>query len=62
MGSKMCIDAQLTGKNTLAGFRQLFSFTGALFISMNNSYEYVARKATLAEVFENIDVFQTKLI
>lgn len=37
MGMKLCIDAHLTGKNTLAGFRSLFTFTGSLFIVMNNS-------------------------
>ena len=37
MGTKMCIDAHFTGKNILSGFRSLFTFTGALFICMNNS-------------------------
>ena len=40
MGMKLCLDAHLLSKNTLAGFRSLFTFTGALFI-------FIALKSTL---------------
>ena len=54
MGQKMCIDAHLIGKNTLAGFRSLFTFTGTLFIVMNTSERYLE---TRADFFDNIDIF-----
>jgi Ubiquitin elongating factor core len=41
MGVKMCIDAHLVGKNTLANFRSLFTFSNALFLSMNNAETYL---------------------
>jgi hypothetical protein len=62
MGQKMCIDAHITGKNTLAGFRSLFTFTGALFSVMNNSETYLERRHQWPDFFENIEVFQAKLI
>ena len=58
----MCIDAHITGKNTLAGFRSLFTFTGALFSVMNNSEIYLERRHQRPDFFENIEVFQAKLI
>ena len=57
MGQKMCIDAHITGKNTLAGFRSLFTFTGALMSVMNNSETYLERRHQWPDVFENIEVF-----
>lgn len=39
----MCIDAHLVGKNTLANFRSLFTFTGALFLVMNNAETYLSK-------------------
>lgn len=57
MGAKMCIDAHLVGKNTLANFRSLFTFTGSLFICMNNYENYNSKKDQLKEIFENIDLF-----
>jgi len=53
MGMKMCIDAHICGKNILTHFRSLFTFTGALFIVMNN-YEYYISSP---DYFENIDLF-----
>jgi hypothetical protein len=35
MSTKLCIDAHLIGKHTLASFRELLTFSGALFIVMN---------------------------
>lgn len=58
----MCIDAHITGKNTLAGFRSLFTFTGALISVMNNSENYLERRHQWPDFFENIEVFQAKLI
>ena len=40
----MCYDAHLTGKNTLAGFRSFFTFTGSMFMAMNNAEEYMSKK------------------
>ena len=57
MGMKMCIDAHVTGKQTLAGFRSLFTFTGSLFIVMNNSSEFLSKKHQWIDLFENLDVF-----
>ena len=62
MGIKMCFDAHLAGKNVLSGFRSLFTFTASLFIVMNNSDEFLNRKNQWAEIFEDIDVFQSKMI
>ena len=56
MGQKLSIDAMVCGKNTLQGFRQLLTFSGALFIAMNN-YEYYA-----PEFFSDIEVFQRKVM
>ena len=53
----MCIDAHITGKNTLAGFRSLFTFTGALMSVMNNSETYLERRHQWPDFFENIEVF-----
>jgi hypothetical protein len=58
MGMKMCMDAHLIGKNTLANFRSLLTFTGALFVTMNN-YEYYTAQSYL---FESTDLFQQKVI
>jgi|LauGreDrversion4_2_1035121.scaffolds.fasta_scaffold127334_1 hypothetical protein len=44
MGAKMCIDAHLVGKNTLAGFRSFFTFTASMFLVMNNSEEFNLKK------------------
>jgi hypothetical protein len=57
MGQKMCIDAHITGKNTLAGFRSLFTFTGSLMIVMNNSREYLDKRHQWADLFDNIEIF-----
>ena len=62
MGTKMCIDVHLTGKNTLAGFRYFLTFTGALFMCMNNGTEFLSKKTQLGEIFQNIDTFQSKLV
>lgn len=62
MGAKMCIDAHLIGKNTLAGFRSLFTFTGVLFICMNNSLDFISKKSQLPEIFEHLDLFTNKLL
>lgn len=43
MGTKMCLDAHLTGKHILNGFRSLFTFTSSLFIAMNNSRDFLAQ-------------------
>jgi hypothetical protein len=40
----MGYDAHLAGKQILSGFRSLLSFTGTLFIVMNNYEEYLERK------------------
>lgn len=58
----MCIDAHITGKNTLAGFRSLLTFTGSLLSVMNNSETYLERRHQWPDFFENIEVFQAKLI
>lgn len=62
MGIKMCYDAHVTGKNTLAGFRSFFTFTGCMFIVLNNSQEYLSKKNQLAEIFDNIESFQSKVV
>lgn len=62
MGAKLCIDAHVLGKHTLAGFRSLFTFTGALFMSLNNAFEYNERRSTLGEVFTSVDSFQEQLV
>lgn len=62
MGAKMCLDVHLIGKNTLTGFRSLFTFTGVLFICMNNSSEYLSKKSQLPEIFESLDLFTHKLL
>jgi hypothetical protein len=62
MGAKMCIDVHLTGKNTLAGFRSLFTFSGALFMCMNNYEEFISKKSQLSEIFENIDLFTHNIL
>jgi hypothetical protein len=36
LGIKLCYDAHLIGKNTLANFRSLFTFTNCLIISLNS--------------------------
>ena len=53
MGVKMCIDAHIIGKNTLTGYRSLFTFTGALFIAMSNYNNYT----TKPDLFYNYDTF-----
>lgn len=53
LGMKLCLDVHLVSKNILAGFRSLFTFTGALFIAMNNYEYYVAHP----EIFATVDTF-----
>ena len=62
MGIKMCYDAHLSGKNTLAGFRSFFTFTGCLFITLNNAEEYFSKRTQWADLFDNIEVFQHKVL
>ena len=57
MGVKMSIDAHIVGKNTLAGYRQFFTFTGALFMVMNNNETYISLREDIPKTFENIDFF-----
>jgi len=58
MGAKMCIDVHLIGKNTLAGYRSFFTFTGALFITLNNADEVLSKTDDLLkDIFENVDLF-----
>jgi hypothetical protein len=57
MSTKMCIDAHLIGKNTLALYRSLLTFSGALFITMNND-TYQPKP----EIFENFDVFEREVV
>lgn len=53
----MCYDAHIFGKNVLAGFRSLFTFTGSLLISINSN------KSVLSpSYFEDFDTFQKQLI
>ena len=47
------MDVHLVSKNILAGFRSLFTFTGALLIAMNNYEYYIA----IPEIFATIDTF-----
>jgi len=54
----MCIDVHLTGKNTLAGFRSLFTFSGSLFIVLNNSSDFKSKRQQLPDIFNNLDLFQ----
>jgi hypothetical protein len=53
----MCIDAHLAGKQILSGFRSLFTFTGTLFIVMNNCEEYLAKKNQWSDIFDDLDAF-----
>jgi hypothetical protein len=62
MGIKMCYDAHLTGKNTLAGFRSFFTFTGCMFIAMNNAEEYYNMRNQWPDLFDNIEAFQNKVV
>eukprot|EP00347_Sterkiella_histriomuscorum_P007831 403347399 len=60
MGQKLSIDAHLIGKNTLACFRSLFTFSGALFQSMSSGvspYQLQDKK-----VFEDIQNFQQMVL
>jgi len=57
IGLKMCIDAHLAGKQILSGFRSLFTFTGTLFIVMNNCEEYLAKKNQWSDIFDDLDAF-----
>ena len=36
MGMKLCYDVHVIGKNTLALFRSLFTFTGAFIMTLNS--------------------------
>lgn len=57
LATRLCIDAHIIGKQTLATFRELLTFSGALFISMNSG------QSTLnASIFENFDTFQQHLV
>ena len=57
MSSKMCYDVYMIGKNAMALFRSLLTFSGALFISMNSD-KYQAK----AETFDNFDTFERKVV
>ena len=58
----MCIDAHLVGKNTLANFRSLFTFTGALFLVMNNAETYLSKSDQHGDLFSSLDAFQASLV
>ena len=58
LGTKMCLDVHLVGKQTLANFRSLLTFSGALFISMARHQNYEAKP----QLFENIDAFQEQIL
>lgn len=53
---KLCYDAHLFGKNILANFRSLFTFTNALIMSMTSN------KPLNAKYFEDYDTFQKEVI
>ena len=55
---KMCLDVHVVGKQTLANFRSLLTFSGALLISMARYQNYEAKPY----LFENIEVFQEQIL
>ena len=61
MGVKMCLDAHITGKNTLTNFRSLLTFTGALFVALSYSQNYTALPKP-EKIFETVEHFQHALI
>lgn len=48
----MCIDAHMIGKNTLSGFRSLFTFTETLLMTMSNDDALLN-----ASYFEDFETF-----
>ena len=50
---KLCYDAHLFGKNILASFRSLFTFTGTLIMSINSKRPHFSPSD-----FEDYDTFQ----
>ncbi|CDW72140.1 u box domain-containing protein [Stylonychia lemnae] len=61
MGVKMCIDVHLLGKSILGNFRSLFTFTGALFISMT-SQKSTGPYQIPPESFQDLEEFEKQAI
>ena len=54
IAQKLCLDAHVMGKQTIAGYRSLFSFTNALIICTGSKFEIKS------ESFQNIMGFLEK--